>query len=571
MKILASPLLALSLLTAMTNSASGQSYRLDLEQGVGSWQTVLDGVMGGRSTGRVSQPEPGVLLFSGDLSLENNGGFSQMRTGVLPGSFEGSEGILLECMGDGRTYNFNIRCSNVRVMAGSYQQPFETRDGEWTRVRLPLNDFQLVSFGRRVRSAPDLEAGKISSIGVTLSDKKPGAFGLKIRSIEAVGTDREDAKPTGAGTDLASVARDAGLKKLLSAVQSAQLELPESPVTILAPTDAAFDALPEEVALQVEADPKGALRTVLTYHVIEGAVPSSEVLNRRALTTLLGQQLAIDSSVFSAPTIGGAGLVMTDVPFDGGVIHVIDKVLVPELRSIVELAAETEPLKSLVTALTAADLAGALGGQSGPWTVFAPVDTAFAKLPKETLNSLLEPRNIEQLTSVLGLHVAKGRISARELSSKRYLSTLSGARISTGLEGGKLMVGGANLIAADIQAANGVVHLIDSVITGPADDEKPRKQGDVYAEALEVYALAVKRGVALFNSGNEEACAAVYEVAADSIIRLGRGRLDGKLIERLEADCVEAARGMTWKARAWGYRRALDRAYRELRSRTAPA
>ena len=83
---------ALSLCTATT----AQSFRLDFQDGVGAWSTVLDGVMGGRSTGRVSQPEPGMLRFSGELSLENNGGFSQMRTAVREGALDGAEGLVLE-------------------------------------------------------------------------------------------------------------------------------------------------------------------------------------------------------------------------------------------------------------------------------------------------------------------------------------------------------------------------------------------------------------------------------------------------------------------------------------------
>ena len=178
----------MSLCTATT----AQSFRLDFQDGVGAWSTVLDGVMGGRSTGRVSQPEPGMLRFSGELSLENNGGFSQMRTAVREGALDGAEGLVLEVRGDGRTYNFDVRQSTVRTMAGSYQQSFSTRDGEWTTVRLPLSEFTLYSFGRKVRRARSLDAENIESIGVTLSDKKAGPFAVATRidpSAKTVGPD----------------------------------------------------------------------------------------------------------------------------------------------------------------------------------------------------------------------------------------------------------------------------------------------------------------------------------------------------------------------------------------------
>ncbi|MEC7726613.1 MAG: CIA30 family protein, partial [Planctomycetota bacterium] len=233
---------------SLSAAASAQSFRLDFQDGVGAWNTVLDGVMGGLSTGRVSQPEQGLLRFAGELSLENNGGFSQMRRSVREGSMEGAEGLLLEVKGDGRTYNFDIRQSNVRLMAGGFQRSFATVAGEWTEVRLPLSDFELYSFGRKLRSAPTLDPNKIESIGVTLSDKKSGPFALEVRSIAAygAGADAGDGGADGTGDDLGAVAKAAGLNKLLALVQAAELALPESPVTILAPTDAAFDALPEE-------------------------------------------------------------------------------------------------------------------------------------------------------------------------------------------------------------------------------------------------------------------------------------------------------------------------------------
>ena len=196
-----STVFSLSAALAVAASAHAQSFQLDFQGGVGSWNTVLDGVMGGLSTGRVTQPEPGLLRFTGELSLENNGGFSQMRRAVAEGALAGAEGLVMEVKGDGRTYNFDIRQSNVRMMAGSYQQSFETKDGQWTEVRLPLDEFTLYSFGRKVRRAPTLNPEKIESIGVTLSDKKAGPFALELRSIRAFGAGAE-------GSDRAQLERE---------------------------------------------------------------------------------------------------------------------------------------------------------------------------------------------------------------------------------------------------------------------------------------------------------------------------------------------------------------------------
>ena len=559
--------------TACPTSARAQSLRLDFQDGIGAWTTVLDGVMGGLSTGKVSQSQPGILRFTGELSLENNGGFSQMRTAVREGVCAGAAGFVLDVKGDGRSYTFDVRVSNVRMMAGSFQQKFDTVAGEWKQVRLPLDGFRLYSFGREMRDAPSLDAAKIEAIGVTLADKQAGAFALEVRSVATFGVGDAKGAPvaaSGGSRELAAVARGAGLTKLLACVGAAGLELPAGPVTIFAPTDAAFDALPKgTVETLLRSENKAKLRTILLQHVVEGRLGSADVLNQRALTTLTGQQLPID---FASQKVGGAGLVATDVSFDGGVVHAIDKVLLPETRSIAELAVATDTLKTLVAALKAAGLVDQFSAENGPWTVFAPVDSAFAKLPKAALADLLKPQNRGELGRVLGLHVVPGRISARELLQKQKLTTLMGAPIEARLVDGKLTVGGAGLIATDVQARNGVVHLMDSVITAPAGGGDAGRTGrdttvdtaaatDIIPELRAIYELAVDRGVPLFNRGEVKGCAAVYEVAVQSVLRLARGRVAPELLAELRNDAENAAAIAEPKPRAWAYRRAMDQAY----------
>jgi len=565
----------LTLLSLLSVSAAttAQSFLLDFQDGVGAWSTVLDGVMGGRSTGRVSQPEPGMLRFSGELSLENNGGFSQMRTAVREGAMDGAEGLALEVRGDGRTYNFDVRQSTVRTMAGSYQQSFATRDGEWTTVRLPLSEFTLYSFGRKVRRARSLDAANIESIGVTLSDKKAGPFALELRSIRAYGAEASagDGGSTraGDGADLASVARAAGLSKLLALVSAAELTLPEGPVTILAPTDEAFGALPEEtVKALLEPRSRELLRTILKHHVLLGAVSSGDLLNRRSVNSAIGQQLSVDDL---AQTVGDASIVATDVAFDGGVVHVVDKVLMPETRSIAAIAVETDQLQTLVAAVKAAGLVDQFGPENGPWTVFAPVDSAFAALPEGTVESLLEPGNRRALAGVLGLHVVPGRIAARDLLAKKQLTTLMGAPIAVELVDRKLQIGGAGVVKADIQAQNGVVHLIDRVITEPigggdAGSLEPRspRRADLGEAAVALYELAIQRGARMWNEGNREGCAGVYEVTINAMIGLAGDQLPSTITEALLEARDRGAREDAVNA-AWTYRNALDRVYRELR------
>lgn len=133
-----------------------QPVNLEFDAGVAGWRTVLDGVIGAIHRRLVTQPEAGILRFSGELSLENNGGFSQTQTTVPEALLKDAIGIEARVRGDGRTYQFDVRCSDVRMMAGSFQTKFDTVAGEWVTLRLPFEDFRLYSFGRLVPNAPKL-------------------------------------------------------------------------------------------------------------------------------------------------------------------------------------------------------------------------------------------------------------------------------------------------------------------------------------------------------------------------------------------------------------------------------
>jgi len=166
--------------------AAAQPFSIDFDTGVAEWRTVLDGVMGGRSTGRVTQPEAGILRFSGELSLENNGGFSQIQAMIPEAALKDAIGIEVRVRGDGRTYQFNVRSSDVRIRAGSFQTKFDTVAGEWVTLRLPFEEFRLYSFGRPVSDPPKLTPARVESVGVTLSDKNPGAFQLDIDFVRGI-------------------------------------------------------------------------------------------------------------------------------------------------------------------------------------------------------------------------------------------------------------------------------------------------------------------------------------------------------------------------------------------------
>ena len=129
---------------------------------------------------------------------------------------------------------------------------------------------------------------------------------------------------------------------------------------------------------------------------------------------------------------------------------------------IVETAAEAGSFTTLLAAVDAAGLTGVLKGE-GPFTVFAPTDAAFAALPEGTVETLLMPENKDQLVAILTYHVVPGAVMSGDLSNGMMATTVQGGQVTVMTEGG-VMVNDANVVAADIEASNGVIHVIDKVI-----------------------------------------------------------------------------------------------------------
>lgn len=132
-------------------------------------------------------------------------------------------------------------------------------------------------------------------------------------------------------------------------------------------------------------------------------------------------------------------------------------------KDIVDTAVSAGNFKTLAAALKAADLVNTLKGP-GPFTVFAPTDEAFAKLPAGTLEDLLKPENKQKLVAILTYHVVAGKAMAKDVSAMNSAKTVNGKELTLKVEGGKVKVSGATVTQADIEASNGVIHVIDAVI-----------------------------------------------------------------------------------------------------------
>jgi len=276
---------------------------------------------------------------------------------------------------------------------------------------------------------------------------------------------------SGAGeSDIVTTAVNAGqFKTLASLLQSAGLVdtlKTGGPFTVLAPTDAAFAKVPKATLDALAADP-AKLKAVLLYHVISGSVPSTEVVKLTSAKTLNGASVSIkvqDGSVL----VNGAKVVTPDVMASNGVIHVIDSVLLPPAaasapQNIVKTAVAAGQFKTLASLLQKSGLAKTL--QTGKWTVFAPTDAAFAKVPKATLAKL--GSNPALLKKVLLYHVVKGSVPASKVVTLNGKSVVmvSGAPVRIKISGGNVFLNGSTKVTkTDVKASNGLIHIVNKVL-----------------------------------------------------------------------------------------------------------
>ncbi len=153
-------------------------------QAVQEWNVINDGVMGGVSTSQFAH-QTDKAVFSGIVSLENNGGFASVRSAPEPFDLSAFQGIALQVRGDGRSYKFNIRTENSRDGV-NYRSAFVTKAGEWITVELPFADFQPSFRGRTVPEAPPLDTAHIVTLGFLIADQQAGPFRLEVARISAI-------------------------------------------------------------------------------------------------------------------------------------------------------------------------------------------------------------------------------------------------------------------------------------------------------------------------------------------------------------------------------------------------
>ena len=292
--------------------------------------------------------------------------------------------------------------------------------------------------------------------------------------------------------DIMSALEQCGqFKTLVAAVKAAGLSKTlesKGSFTVFAPNDHAFSRLPSgTVENLLKPGNKDQLKAILTFHVL-GEARSSCSLKNEELQTVNGAHLNVKkwgSHVFL--NNNRTRVREADVEFENGIVHVIDQVMLPPKKKteftskaskaktpdIVDTAISAGQFKTLATALKAAGLVETLRGD-GPFTVFAPTDDAFAKLPQGTVEELLRPENQNKLINILKYHVIAGKVPSRSIEPGK-INTAASQTVKLKLKDNSIIVNKSTVIKPDVNAANGVIHIIDTVLI-PKDRSKKAKK-----------------------------------------------------------------------------------------------
>jgi uncharacterized surface protein with fasciclin (FAS1) repeats len=305
--------------------------------------------------------------------------------------------------------------------------------------------------------------------------------GISVIGCSSSDSDSDDALTAASSKDIVDTAVEAGdFNTLVTAIQAAGLEdalRGPGPFTVFAPTDAAFSAIPTATLNALLNDPnKAALIDILKYHVFDGAVRASdaEALAGQSVPMLNGDLLAIDTAGLDLVLNEGGStpalVVIADIIATNGVIHVIDAVLAPAdgKSDIVDKLNNLGDFTTLIAAVQAADLVDTLSGP-GPFTLFAPTDEAFGKIPANVLNDLLN--DVPTLQNILTYHVIGSEVFSIDAlaASGSTVSMVNTGDVSVDVMDSELVLNSngnspAVVTTTDFISTNGVIHVIDTVL-----------------------------------------------------------------------------------------------------------
>jgi uncharacterized surface protein with fasciclin (FAS1) repeats len=305
----------------------------------------------------------------------------------------------------------------------------------------------------------------VNDATVTIADV-PASNGI-VHVIDKVLT------PSDTPNDIPRTAQCTGVhNSLVAAVIQAELLTTlqgEGPFTVFAPTDQAFTDAGIDLAALDTPEGKATLSDILLYHVVPGAVSSSNLSDCMSATAV--NDLSLSFTVGDSVMVNDANVVTADVATSNGVIHVIDKVLTPTATptDIPRTAQCTGVHNTLVDAVIQADLLTTLQGD-GPFTLFAPTDQAFTDAGID-LAALNTEEGKATLTDILLHHVfISDSIWASQIEDGQMVSMANGDNITLSKSDGKIMIGDATVTGADVLVSNGIIHVVDKVIMPPSDE-----------------------------------------------------------------------------------------------------
>ncbi len=307
----------------------------------------------------------------------------------------------------------------------------------------------------------EVSNGVVTLDGATVTSADVQASNGIIHVIDSVLTPPVDIPATAQTTTI----HDSLVAAVIQADLLSTLQGP-GPFTVFAPTDQAFTNAGINLADLNTPEGKATLSDILLYHVVSSEVPSSAVTDCMSADAANGQPLSF--TVGNGVMVNDANIITTDVVSSNGLIHVIDKVLTPSdtPKNIPRTAQCTGSHNTLVTAVIQAELLTILQGE-GPFTVFAPTDQAFtdAGINLATLDT---PEGKVTLTEILLSHVVSGEVPSSAVTECMPADTVNGKKLSFTVNSNGVMVNDANVTLADVATSNGVIHVIDKVLT-PSD------------------------------------------------------------------------------------------------------
>jgi transforming growth factor-beta-induced protein len=236
------------------------------------------------------------------------------------------------------------------------------------------------------------------------------------------------------------------------------------PYTVLAPTDAAFDAL-NRTSLSGMIKGKANLANVVKFHIVPGEVKDSQLTNNMTMKTLQGSQLLVVKN--GTGTYVGGARVLNETNCSNGVLMIVDQVLLP--RTVADVLAGSADLTMFYLTLVKANLSASLNGPA-PFTVFAPLDNAFNATDGDLIRAALDNNDTVTLTKLLTYHIVPYRVAVGYGTASSLLKTVEGSYLDMNVDGSGTSINGAMVVTQDIICSNGVIHVIDRVLSPPSTD-----------------------------------------------------------------------------------------------------